>query len=530
MSAPSSPRRKPKIQVLQLEPYDDVLLVKDQLRRVTQRRVILLFPAEGRILTRKLDLVLIQREAVRAGLQIALVTQDPDVAENAASLKLSCFYSVEQARRRRWRRGQTKVFIDREARPRTSIQHPYELMEVASRLRPALTPAQRRARWLGQGLLGLLLGSLALAVFMLLVPSAEVRLTPASDAIQEALTLTADPAASALDPQNAVLPAERLRLVVQGGRVTVESTGRRSIPQTLASGRVTFTNLTGQALFIPAGSIVSTRALPPVRFRTLADVPLAGAVGATSEVDIQALEDSAGFGGNLPVGAISRLEGELEASVSVQNLSPTSGGGVLEEVIVSQADHDRLLTLGRQAVLSAGRSELLLQLPAQNKFLVPNAVQIVEERPEWTVYSARVDDASANVSLELRAVIEALVVDEGQARQLAFLMLAERLPSDRELAPESLTYRREEVGFDEAGRYVFRLFVEGLTPIALDGDAIARRLSGLSTGRARQVLQGEYLLDPRYPPEVRVFPVNLGWMPFLPVRIEVEILRHPERG
>ncbi|HVO42165.1 MAG TPA: hypothetical protein VMT34_06070, partial [Aggregatilineales bacterium] len=137
-----------KLQVISLEPYDDVVSVRDRLSFVQADRVLLVWPTAAstrkRILCRKLDLVLIQRESARRHTKLALVTSDPDVIDNAEDLNISVFASVQAAQRGRWRHPLNSVFVDRSGRPEASPD-PYELRLVASRLK-RLTPQQRRVR------------------------------------------------------------------------------------------------------------------------------------------------------------------------------------------------------------------------------------------------------------------------------------------------------------------------------------------------------------------------------------------------
>lgn len=527
----SNPAQKPtersrrSIQTIHLEAYDDVTSIRDRLQFVTMRRALLVFPKDGKILRKKLDLILIQREAARRQIQLALLCTDPMVAEHANSLNISCFFSLRQARSRRWKRGQTKVFVDRASRPATSLQSPFELMPRVSRRKLALSKGQRRRRALGQVLIGLVLLVAMLGGFFAIIPSATVTLTPATDAINEPIIIAADPALTEIDPLAEAMPAQVIQVLIPGSTVTIEASGRRDATDALAIGQVTFTNQSSGPVFIPAGTVVSTDTTPPARFSIDIDAPLPAEAGATTDVPITALADSSGSAGNVPAGAITRVEGQLETTVSASNRAATFGGGVREDAVVTQADHDRLLTLGRQAVQQAARNELLLQLPSEDKFLVPDSIRVFEERREWMTYSAQVNDPAQSVSLDMRAMVEAVVVDQLQARQLAFILLSRRLPEGRELDAASLTYRREGIGLDEQGRYVFQMFVEGNTPFAIDTDAVAERVSGMSIGDARRTLENELLLDPRHPPEIRVSPIDLGIMPILPVRINVEINR-----
>lgn len=515
--------KRSNIQTIKLEAYDDVISVRDRLQFVTLRRALLILPKNTRILTRKLDILLIQREAARRRIQLALLSSDPDHADHAYSLNISCFTSVQQARSHRWKRGQTKMFVDRTDRPTTAVQHPYELIGVASRLKPTLTNRQKRMEWLKQVGIGALVAVILLGAMLTAIPSATVILSPAADAIREPITITADSAATNLDSRQNIVPSQSLRLVVAGDRITIASTGRRVGEDSLAQGRVVFTNLSPDPIFIPAGTVVSTNSTPSARFQTTTDAPIA--IGGTAEAPIIALADTQGLLGNLSAEAINRVEGPLETQLSVRNPAPTFGGGLVELPIVTQEDHSRLVTLARAAVIQAGRTELLLQLPSADKFLVPDSVHIVEERPEWFTYSAQVGDVAESVSLEMRGAVEAVVVDELQARQLAFLVLSQRLPPGRELNDSSLVYRRESGGLDDQGRYRFQMFVEGEIPFAIDADAVANRINGMTIGSAKKTLEQEWVLDPRYPPEIRIFPFSTGVMPLLPVRIQVEIRR-----
>src|SRR5579871_2528125 len=124
-----------RLQIVQLESYDDVASVRDRLSFVQADRVLLVWPKSGTVLDRKLDLVLIQRAATRDGLRLGLVTQDAEVRCNATELNVPVFDTVDAGSRIRWKRPRNKVFVDRASRPAEHLDR-YELMEVATRVRP----------------------------------------------------------------------------------------------------------------------------------------------------------------------------------------------------------------------------------------------------------------------------------------------------------------------------------------------------------------------------------------------------------
>src|SRR4051794_19234287 len=99
-----------KLQVIQLEAHDDVTSVRDRLSFVKSDRVLLVWPRDASVLCRKLDLVLIQREAARRKAKLALITSDPQVIENADDLNISTFKSIQAGQTIHWKQPRNKVF------------------------------------------------------------------------------------------------------------------------------------------------------------------------------------------------------------------------------------------------------------------------------------------------------------------------------------------------------------------------------------------------------------------------------------
>jgi hypothetical protein len=140
------------------------------------QRVLIVWPEQGTALTRKLDLVLIQRDAMRRAIRLALVTHDPVVVEHARELNISTFETIGASERGRWKRGRSKVFISRFQRPKDEPE-PEELMDVASRVRlPEETTSRLRRR--GAPHRGALVGVTGL-VACVVVPGATVLISSA---------------------------------------------------------------------------------------------------------------------------------------------------------------------------------------------------------------------------------------------------------------------------------------------------------------------------------------------------------------
>lgn len=508
---------RPPIHALHLEPYDDVVSVRDRLSFVTARRVLLVFPDEGAILRRKLDLLLVQREASRLRQQIALVTTDPVVQDHALELNISAFPDEQTASQRRWKRPRDTVF--------TLPRNPAEEAAIADhvlRQRQSVTAAARRRRRIGRWLAFFgLLAALGLG-FLVAAPSATVTVTPASRQVYETVTIIADPALADIDVEGFRMPATVVTLQATS-RVTVPTSGTESAGASLAQGLVTFTNTGDEPLLIPLGTVVSTSGTFPVRFETQIETTLPAGDVASVQVPVRALPAYSGATGNVDPGAINRVEGPLAEQVTVTNVNATYGGAIQDVSTVTAQDHERLLVLGRQQLLQNAR-DLLLHEMAGEQFLVPGSVTIVREEPAWTIYSHLVGDASETVSLDLRAEVQAVVVDERGARQVAFAGLAPYLQPGMEVAPDALRYTRGDIlDIAPEGQVTFVMIVSGNIAVSIDKDRVRDRVTGVSVSEARRRLERELLLNPDRPPQIDTWPDWYNRMPLLPVRIAVEV-------
>ncbi len=509
------------VDVIQLEPHDDVVSVRDRLSFVGSRRILLVWPPGGEaVLRRKLDLVLLQREASRRGARMALVTRDRQVIDNARDLNISTFPTIADSRRQRWKRGRSKVFVTRADRPDSDI--PYELQDVVTRRRAAPTASQVQLGHIGRAVAVLGLVAVLLAAMILFVPSATIVITPARQHLDVTIRVVADPSAERIDLERGVIPATVLRVEIEDS-ATVDTTGTQNLEPTLATGIAVFTNQTQQAVTIPAGTTVNTSTGAIVRFRTLEPVNIAGENGAIAAVAIEALPQFAGPIGNVPAFAINYIDGPLNDILTVQNPDPTSGGANPIDRTVAQADHDRLLAAVRGAIQQRALASLTALL-GERQQIVPESIRIAETRPEWTSFSAAVGDTADTVSLTMRAAVEAVVLDERLVNQVAYAGLAGRIPSGQIVVPDSMAFSQGEIELiDERNRVVFRANVTADTATAVDSERIRRETAGLSLDAVREYLTRNVALDPALPPSIAVWPPFFDRMPVLPGRISVTI-------
>jgi hypothetical protein len=515
-----------KLQIVQLEPYDDVVSVRDRLSFVQGERVLLVLPRGEAvvrpILSRRLDLLLIQREAARRGVWLALVTTDPDVFDVATSLNISAFPSVRISQRQRWKRPRNKVFVDRTDRP-ADAPDPRELMLKASRLQ-VLSPGQRAIRRVARiGAAAALVVTMVVFLFLLL-PGAHVTIYPAQAQIDASLTLSADPSIQNVDVEQLRIPAtlESMDLTSQA---SIPTTGSADVPSSFANGDVVFSNLIESEVTIPAGTVVSTSGREPARFATTREAVVAAGVGQEVRIPVQAVEDTGGARGNIEANLIVNIDGDLARLLAVRNPDAMAGGSVREQSFVTRADYDNLLLLGRERVRQDALARLSGNLSG-TQFVAPESIEITDLGNEEVTYDAFVGDAVDTLTITIRANVRALIVDEQSARSAALARLSAQIPPGRRLMLDSIQYERGPVR-TENGETTFTLSASGNVAAAVDPERVRQRIAGMDVQTALNTLNQGWLLDPRHAPEIEVWPAILGRLPLLPIRIGVSVEQIP---
>lgn len=510
-----------KYEYVQLEPNEDVASVRDRLAFLRGQYVLLIWPENGTALQRKLDLVLIQREAMRLAIRVAFITHDPEVIRHAAELNISTFETIGASDRGKWKRGRSRVFTDRFGRPEDAPE-PDELKEVATRVRPArrTTPLQV----IGRLLLLLVLLALTGLVAYLLIPSAIVTITPAQTRIETEASVQAvvDPdGGTRLDVENGIMSASIARTQIEE-QASIPTTGQQQLTDARATGSIVFINRTNSAIRIPIGTLVSTSSGSPITFRTTQEATVTAGRGLQIEVPVEAVENVSGDLGNVDAGQINLVvDSVLADQVEVRNLAPTVGGQNRTISVVTQLDRDRLLDILRQQIQNTAYNEMLPRLDAP-QFIIPETIHIAEERSDWMTFSSEVGDSADTLTLTMRAVVEATVIDESVAQQIAFARLAGQIPNGHVLRPETLIYQRGSVtDVLPGGSINFTMTSSGQIVTDLNTADIQQNLAGKTVGEAAIYLGSAFDLAEGFAPEIHLAPDWVQRLPLLPMRITV---------
>lgn len=319
-----------KTTIIELEEHDDIITVQDRLTWAKSPRVVLVWPDDGGILTCLLDLVLLQRAGRQQGLQLGLVTRDPEVVEHARELGIPVFRNQKRAVRGVWRRKPQRMRL---LRPRRNIPPPpEELRKMLPDRSFHPLPGFWRAFIFTLGVIAIL------ALIFFFIPAATIALPVEQSTQQMDVSVWLSPELSGTTLAGGV-PVSVDKVVIEDEGET-PATGMMSVPDQIATGKIVFTNLTDGTVTIPKGTVILTITGEPVRYLTTQSGNLKAGVGQTITVEIKAQHP--GKAGNTAAATIRAVEGSVGLRVAVDNPEPISGGTDRTETAPSMADEARL--------------------------------------------------------------------------------------------------------------------------------------------------------------------------------------------
>jgi hypothetical protein len=416
-----------KVHILYLDPHDDYVSTLDKLGWAKAPRVLIVWPRYGRVLTRRLDLVLLQRNAQQRSKQIGLVTHDPDIRAYARDLGIPVFDSPDDISEQKWhRRVRTRSSIKRREGPPLPdfLSQPHEAARS-----PRMHPLNKIMRFMLAGIA--LLGLFLLAATV--VPKAEITLTPQTTTQELEITLILDPEVEQPQPDGHI-PAHWERIVIEGN-LRLPTTGSTTVPAKPSNGFVTFINLTSNAVSVPKGTGLRASEHGDVRFMTIEDVSLPAERNAEVTAEIRAV--SPGLIGNLPIGAINAVEGPLGLVVSVTNPTDTIGGSDETRPAVSSADQDRLARELSDQLLAEASSQIQETLNSDTALVEGSIrqIQILEQS-----YDRQLGEPADSLSLTLVLEMEGLTYRRDDIDPAVKISLDAVLTDETIPMPETLNY------------------------------------------------------------------------------------------
>lgn len=494
-----------KAHIIQLEHHDDVVSIADKISWSKTTRVLLVWPKRGTVLIRQMDMVLLQRKALRLGSQLGIVTHNRDVQAMARDAGIAVFTSAVNAQRRSWR-------LRRGIKRHTWKPTPRQ---------PGRVPEREISRPSGDfaGWSRVVIFSVGIISFLLLVllffPTSVVTLHPQRQTQTLNVDVWADPVLKFVNMSGGI-PAQWVSVSVDGHESAAAS-GSTLAANTYATGVVQFSNLTDRQVEVPAGMVVLTLGDPPVRFETQQTVIVPKGLASQVDCPIRALEP--GSSGNVGADKITAIEGEFGLRLGVSNSQPVQGGGNVRQPSPTERDYEKLkVTLLEQLAISA-KNEIAAQV-GDDQVVVDGTLRQVN-----TIKNVRQPEAgtaASQLNLYMQVQFEALVVNKADIETVARTALEANKPA----------------GYSAFGDTIISDITKSLVMQSEDVarwqiNASRELIADYSINELRQHLLGKRVKDvPMLTaslinlvdrPEVRMTPGWLTWMPLLPHQIHVEV-------
>lgn len=494
-----------KTYIVQLEIHDDVTSTRDKISWGKARRVLLVWPRKGRILERRVDLLLLQRHGQKIGTQIAVVTRSSNVRANARELGIPIFKSPIHAQKTLWRSPKVQP------PSRSADQKPLDPQELRA-WRDTFNAKNALNRW--QRLAIFLVGVAAfLAMAFFFMPGARVELEPVNRSQELTIDAWANPQITSANLSGGI-PAYPLRVIVEG-RDEMASTGTSALPDGTAVGQVALTNLTDQMVNVPKGSVVLTLGDAPVRFLTTRDIEIPAEPGASVMVSVRAA--APGTSGNVAAGKIRAMEGPIGMRLTVDNPNPTRGGTERRGPAPSAKDYRSLQNRLLEQLEQTAQEELTTSLIDGRRLLL-NTVQVHEVVAENR--NPPVDQPADRLQLTLQVEFEAWYVEESDLQAITQTALDASLPEgfEPQVGPVTLAFVQEPE-LDDAGNARWSLKVERVLRAGWSDEKAVQVIRGQSLEDAQRILRDSLPLNSE--PKITLFPSWWERLPFIPFRIEV---------
>jgi hypothetical protein len=359
-----------KTQIIQLHKNDDHISVRDKMSWSQTGRILLVWPHTGQILNRRLDLLLVRRQAEKMGAQLAFVTNDSDVRFFAEQIRIPVFDNLRQAQKSHWRIDRReKISLDRDP-PFSRLDEMYKLLH------------RKTGGWEEYPLTRLIgFGVSVVALFTLgifILPAATVYLNPQVKTQSMTFSLTANPFITSINLSTGSLPTYYQEVIVEGSEIA-SSSGTVIIPDKAAIGGLRFMNISDHDIRIPSGTIVTTRGNDPIRFISSPLFEATIKPGETAVLTARSIKP--GTSGNLPANSLVAIEGDLGLDLTVTNPYATHGGA--NGLVPSPTNqdvrvlHEHLLGKLEQAALV----NLQTMLPTDDTLITPTLkiIEIINE-------------------------------------------------------------------------------------------------------------------------------------------------------
>lgn len=299
------------------------------------------------------------------------------------------------------------------------------------------------------------LGGIVIALYWYM-PKASVVLLVEPKVLEEEFEIRLDPSLTIPDKEKLALPAQEIETVLEGEE-TVSATGTKLTGEK-TKGEVTIYNGTSNKKTFSAETTITSSS--GVEFTLDDEVSVASQSGTAAEpvpgkatVEVTAIE--IGTEGNLAAGTEFAVANYSQSDYVAKNESAFSGGTSREIQVVTEEDHEELL--------SSLTEELEAQSIDQLKTKVSSERNLLEESLESSIvsksFSKKIDEEATEVGLSLKLKFIAFTYSEDEMRNLIEEVVKDEIPADFEFRQEEskIEFDLKELAEEEIAAFTVRL-------------------------------------------------------------------------
>lgn len=500
-----------KTLVIQLDRLEDTGSIRDKVTWGKSSRVLLVWPVNYSVFTRKVDLVAIKRICTSQGSRLGIVSDDPDVIAEAGELLIPVFNSVNQAMRRGWdRRWHYKSKgIDF---PRLDHEGGFEEIRKRTGLFKESPNLPNSVR------LALLIAGLVAVIVILIVilPSATIRIFPLGQPREMNVQFIVRSTGTGTTGPDTL--SGRLVEVTVEVNAERQTTGSMPVADGKASGLVSITNLTSNEILIPSGMIILDESIPPVRYSILRDIELEPKT-VTNEIPIEAVYG--GESGNAEVGSLNRIEGELGFQLELTNPEPITGGTDRKVPAPSQEDVIALKNDVRSLLIKEAEKKLSTEI-LDDEVLLPATIEEIDLIQE--TIQPEVGQAGSLVHITRKVEISALLINRKDLTQKAEAIISANmvLPGWKVSDNEPIDVKITSQEYDNLSNMAkVNTLIKCKTVPIIRIDDIRPGMTGKWMDDAAELIAARIIVERAT--EFEIWPIRLPILPLLESRIKVAI-------
>ncbi len=492
-----------KTNVIQLEVHDDVISIKDKMAWQSCQRMILVWPKHGKILHNELELVLLNREAKTLGAELVLVSHHPVVREWALDSNLPLYASISAAEKAPWKRSTLRSLVNKVPKGVEAIKAIKEKLPQQSSKKPATH--------LESGLAILLSLAALIALFIVIIPKAEITYYPVITPQEVEIRINASEVFSGINPSG-YIPAQAAFVEVSGEKA-MPSSGKVSIPTTKAMGEVVFTNLTSSSVTLPSGTLLLAGEQTLVSFNLTETVVVPAGVNNSETGTVEALV--AGVESNLAADSTWTLSGGIDTMVSVSNPEAISGGDGVETPSPSAEDYAELERQLLADLMKQGLTSLKAEQAAGVELIEPS---LTLDKILLSEQVNKIGEPADEAVLSLNVRFKIFSYQQSDLKAIANLVLASNQPDGYYPLSDNISLNRVgDYRVDDFGQSTWTINTSRMLMPEWNTEKVAAELAGTKVLDAQE--RFSHLFAQSSPVVIKSWFGSWPWMPFLSTNI-----------